>query len=503
MGAVLVADTGNHRVSIFESGTPATGTAADRFIGQANDTDNAPATTATGNSSPVGVAASSTRVYVSDHDNHRVMVYLITSLTADGAAGVAIGQDDAMTGTENRTGAPDDDTFSFPWGVALSDSGAPELFVADSQNHRVLNWTTVPTADGSADLVQGHSSFDDSSAQDHLAHQPTSVATTGGRFFMADTLNHRILIYDTVPTSGNPDPDVVIGQMTLFDTLPNQGGVAGLATLDSPECVTTDGTRMVVADTGNNRVLIFGAVPTMTGEAATVVLGQSTVDGTSPNAGGISAATMDSPSAVALIGTQLIVSDRDNHRVLIFSDVTSLVTGSAADIVLGQEDFTSSFPDQGQQANRNTLDGPNGLLVQGAFLYVADTGNNRVLGFSFPVPGNGVNAEFVIGQSSFTSFVAGSGTTRLDEPTAIASDGNRMMVADSGNHRVVIYNEVVTQTGAVCDTVLGQGSFSTGLANRGASTPSAQSLWFPRGLLFHGLDLFVADERNSRIVRFR
>ena len=78
-GAVIVADSGNNRVLIFETGTPMSGDAADRVIGQGDAVSSGAATSATGLSGPGGVAATSTNVYVADRDNHRVMIYSIAS----------------------------------------------------------------------------------------------------------------------------------------------------------------------------------------------------------------------------------------------------------------------------------------------------------------------------------------------------------------------------------------------------------------------------------------
>src|ERR1019366_2662347 len=74
-------------------------------------------------------------------------------------------------------------------------------------------------------------------------------------------------------------------------------------------------TTLVVPDEGNNRVLLY-SFPVTNGQAANVVLGQSSFSTSAP---GTSASTMGSPSAYAVdqVGN-LYVSDTLNCRVLQF-----------------------------------------------------------------------------------------------------------------------------------------------------------------------------------------
>jgi len=83
---------------------------------------------------------------------------------------------------------------------------------------------------------------------------------------------------------------------------------------------------------------------------------------------------------------QLWVSDIKNNRILRFSVLSTTgnkgVAGNA-NLVLGQPDFVSNSPDEGQNnPNPSGLANPWGLAADGAGdLWVADTHNNRVLEF--------------------------------------------------------------------------------------------------------------------------
>ena len=74
-------------------------------------------------------------------------------------------------------------------------------------------------------------------------------------------MNHRVLVWNTVPVSAPiPAPDLVLGQSRPDRCVRNNndvnGDVAGRGTLALPVDVWSDDTRLVVADSGNHRVLI-------------------------------------------------------------------------------------------------------------------------------------------------------------------------------------------------------------------------------------------------------
>ena len=57
-------------------------------------------------------------------------------------------------------------------------------------------------------------------------------------------------------------------------TLGFQGSVNNQS-MSAQESVSGDGTRFFVADTANNRVLIWNSIPSTTNQAANIVLGQA------------------------------------------------------------------------------------------------------------------------------------------------------------------------------------------------------------------------------------
>lgn len=100
-----------------------------------------------------------------------------------------------------------------------------------------------------------------------LFNHPSGIATDGQRLFLADTFNNRVLIWNTMPT-GNVPPDLVLGQKDFISNDPGPGRDQ----LNWPFGVATDGTHLVVADVNNARILIWNTIPTRSGAPADIVL---------------------------------------------------------------------------------------------------------------------------------------------------------------------------------------------------------------------------------------
>jgi hypothetical protein len=77
-----------------------------------------------------------------------------------------------------------------------------------------------------------------------------------------------------------------------------------------------------------------------------------------------------------------------------------------------------------------------------------------------------------------------------------------VLVADAGSSRIVVWRRLPAQSGAACDFVLGQSSFTAFDHNRGAYYPTASTLNMPYGLAVHAGRLVVADTANSRLLGF-
>ncbi len=264
-----------------------------------------------------------------------------------------------------------------PLGIATSDT---HVAIADFLNHRVLLYNSHPTSNNqAADVVVGQSNFTDSTfdcAANRLrgAYGATIVGT---KLIVADTNNHRVLIWNEIPTSDGQAADIVIGQSDFTSCTANAGGAPSGVGFVEPTSIWSDGERLIVADGENARVLIWNTFPTSNGVAADLVLGQTDFTSVTDNAGlPISDMGFGYPSAVVSNGVQIFVADGNNHRVLVWNSFPT-TNGQSADVVLGQADFTSNAGATTQEG----LSGPYGIFLAEDLLFVGDSNNNRVIAY--------------------------------------------------------------------------------------------------------------------------
>ena len=358
------------------------------------------------------------------------------------SASLVLGQASYTANTLNAGGAAAANTLNEPYHTVRTGT---YLFAADTANHRVLGWNTVPTStQEAADFVLGQPDLATVTANTggisaSTLNGPGYVHTDGTRLFVADRLNNRVLIWSSIPTSRTA-ADIVLGQADIDDNTANQGGAASLSTLSDPECVFSDGTRLLVCDTGNHRVLIWNSIPTASNQAADVVVGQTNASNATANAGGVvSGAGLDGPYVAIFSGSNLLVSDTNNNRVLIWSSIP-IAHGTAASLVLGQSTLAGNTTNFGG-LGPSSLSSPAGLAVdsQGR-LTVADFNNHRLLVWN-SIPGTDFKAaDSVIGQPTYyvnTANQGAIGASTLNGPWGIDVSGTELWVSDWGNHRIL------------------------------------------------------------------
>jgi sugar lactone lactonase YvrE len=250
---------------------------------------------------------------------------------------------------------------------------------------------------------------------------------------------------------------------------------------------------------------------------ADVVLGQADLTSNLSNRGGaVSASTLAEVRGVAIDPTsgRLWICETGaltdgNHRVLSWPSAIAFSNGQAADIVLGQANFVDNLANRGgANPTKNTLQDPRGVAVdQNGHVYVADSGNKRILRFDPPYS-KGQDAAQVFGQGGdFTTndqaSIAAATADNLGNPDGIAVDGNgNVYIADLFLKRVLIYNTPAT-TDTTADVVIGQPNFASTDANQGGADPSANTLSFPEGVAVdRDGNLYVVDQGNNRVLRF-
>jgi DNA-binding beta-propeller fold protein YncE len=323
-----------------------------------------------------------------------------------------------------------------PASVAVDRGASPfPLYVVDVGNHRVLGWRDAEGfANGDpADLVLGQPdpftpgcntggvSARSLCFDDNALRKTGGVAVDGaGNVYVADTANHRVLIYDD-PFANDAVADEVLGQDGSFTSAAcNLGGVSA-GSLCRPVGVAVDRRgNLYVVDQDNDRVLQFNR-PRATDASADRVFGQARFRDSRRCSAGRDRLCEPHDVAVDRAGN-LYVSDRGNHRVLIFQ---SPLTDARADQVLGQR---GSFEDGDCLQTRTTdLCSPTGITVDedtGA-LYIADFGNHRVVRYLSPLRRPRTNRIF---QGPLGPY-----------DVAVDAAGN-IYLADLNGHRVLAYD---------------------------------------------------------------
>jgi len=190
---------------------------------------------------------------------------------------------------------------------------------------------------------------------------------------------------------------------------------------------------------------------------------------------GVAVDTSVSPSPI-------YVSDSGNNRVLAWKDATSFINGQKADIVIGQDDFFTTWPQGPAQAAQapgqgnplqSGLHSPTGLAAINGDLYVADSGNNRVLRYPQPFANASHIPNLVIGQASlggstanYTGAVSARGVSLAGFIANIAFDsGGNLWMTDPGNRRVLEFaaSDIATndETAPTAILEIGQADFVT------------------------------------------
>jgi uncharacterized protein (TIGR03437 family) len=581
-GNLWVADTGNNRVLRFSAAVlnnPAP-VAADTVIGQANflsgGADGGGTVSNSGFDVPAGIAFDAqNNLYVADFNNTRVLRFAAplgpsaTSITAsivwgensfavrgvpaqatassmagplavavDGSGNLyvataadnrilgfpaggpngslaksVLGQPDFVTTTVNTGAFPlaSPNTLSAPQDVKADQNG--NVFVADAGNNRVLEF---PAASKSANKVWGQNDFvsnGPNQIKPGSLNLPFQIAIdysqTPFALYVSDTGNNRVLIWkDSVRYQSGDPADLAIGQPNLYTAAANvDSGAAQTPTntsLAGPTGIAVNPTNgtLYVADFGNNRVLRYPRPVSQTGRITPdAVIGQNNF--TSSTSASVSSTSLNSPAGLAIgPNGDLFVADSGNNRVLEFA--AGAGTGSSAIRVYGQPGMTTSL--RSSQVSAQTLSSPEGIFVdQSASLYVADSGANRVLIFpnTESAPPAGAVAAAVIGQGNFSGAPGGTG---FKAPLGVGVDSiGSVYVSDSGNNRVLVFSWPAYLTpGAAASAVIGQPGGGTAANWDGQDgLATADSLSSPVAAYLDRQDtLYVGDAGNSRVLQF-
>ena len=574
---LYIADTANHRVLAWKNPAGLTnGAPADKVIGQKDMFSNLPlgpgSSLSTGLYFPLSVAVDPTgNLLVLDSGNNRILRYPAPFRQPSGeqlTVDLVIGQRTVGSGRLLNEGdpVPSNKSLAFqPYNggpilaASISLDRQGNLWVADPGNNRVLRFPGVislpaNTLEPTADIVLGQSTFtsgtlpstdatlypDGPRTNPNILAQPAGVTVdAAGRVYVTD--NYARVLYFSPAAQFVPAARILgiphkVAPNQVPAPYPNS---ESLGTVDRgslngiPVGVFTDGTYVYVCDTTANRIVRYDAPERWLTASATVPspplaawYGQADATSGKRNRGQVESLAngFNNPVAAAFLGSDMWVVDSGNNRVLDLP-ASSALNYSSAVRVLGQLDFGYSSP--------NLVEGRELWIASGGFpggdvvvdrtsspphLYIADTFNNRILGFldarRVGTDSRSIlnqTADLVIGQTDkfHTTINYPSGLvdvpseSGLNLPTGLAIDAaGNLLVADSGNGRVLRFPAPFGQSPGVqrANLVIGKGTFNapplTDAGVRNLNTP------FGLALLSDG-SLAVSDFFHNRVVIFR
>lgn len=123
----------------------------------------------------------------------------------------------------------------------------------------------------------------------------------------------------------------------------------------------------------------------------------------------------------------------------------------------------------GSANGQTLLESPSGITTDGKFLYIVDSGHNRIR-----------QIDFISGDVS--TLIGETGSFQLNNPVGITTDGKNLYVTDQGNNRIVKIDAGGNPQALVISGVP--------LAFNGLS-----------GITTDGANLYVSDTNNNRVVQ--
>ena len=359
----------------------------------------------------------------------------------------------------NNTGGPL--SFNYPSGLS---SGGTRLVMADTWNNRVLIWNTAPTSARAPDLVLGQPNFtaNDAGRGRGQMNWPVSTSTDGTRLVVTDTMNDRILIWNSFPTTNGQPADLI---------LDGDGNEPSKSKIEWPWGVWTDGRRLAVSNTTIGSVLIWNNFPTADDQPADVLLTGSGAMGT--------------PRQITSDGTTLIVGD---HNAMASGTSQNQLANSGPGTF-----FWSTFPSVDDQPYDFFLTDPVGEEVYGSWLRGAFAEDGRLFTLdktlriwdSVPQSATTTADLSMLGQGDVGGF-----DFRGGDFSSVVVVGGRTYITSAG--AMLVYDSLPSSPGQLPDFTIGAADiYSDGQRENyiiGNPVPAS-----------NGTNLFVSSDLDKRL----
>lgn len=361
-----------------------------------------------------------------------------------------------------------------------------------------------------ADIMLSGIDFDNAGGPLLFNHQ-CGIATDGTHLILADTYNNRVLIWNSLP-GGNVAPDLVLGQKNFITNNPG----TGRDQMNWPVSVATDGQRIVVADTENHRILIWNSFPLQNGEAADLV-----IQGGGGNIN-VTKSAFHWPWGVWTDGQKMAITSTRGGGVLIWNEFPTEDNEEADILLKGGGDLGT--PRHITSDGNCLIVGDHNAKVEGRpergtfFWKTFPVADEQAYDFFMtdPVEGVGLGGPWLRGDFTTDGKLVLVGQTlhiwhsfpedQMDAPdlsiqgynfrpgdwVCVAIAGNRVYVSSGNSNKIVVYNSIPTNPQQLPDFAIGSPDIYTDTlqANFIISNPMVAS---------NGSNLFVSSDFDKKL----
>jgi hypothetical protein len=285
----------------------------------------------------------------------------------------------------------------YPGGLAFGEGDS--LFVADSGHHRVLR---LRLGSGSFDVIgAGEAGFSDGAAEEARFHDPHGLFATARHVFVADCGNHAIRRIALPP--GKVSTIAGSGRLAQHLLPP---GLPRATDLRSPWDVHLQSDQLFIAMAGAHQIWRLD----LRRQSLGIYAGsgyEALYDASLPRS------RFAQPMGLAAQGDTLYAADAESSAIR----AVPLSGEGLVQTLVGQGLF--DFGDRDGPAKQALLQHPSGIAVDGDRLYIADTYNDEI-------------RLLLLSEGRVETFLGG-----LREPQAVKLRNGSLYVADSGNHRIL------------------------------------------------------------------
>lgn len=322
--SLLIADSRNNRIVKYNTIPTSNNAVHSALFGQPNSESSDSGNSNNQLESPIQADYIDGMFYISDGGNQRSIALSEDEFNTTGIASTIVGKENF--GSTTGTGCTADN-LGYSYGLEMvKHNGELYWFVTDTEQGRIMVWNNPASSAGAdASFVLGQDSADsclEKSANSeglNVLNTPTSIWSNGEKLIAVSAGDSRLLVWNEIPTTSGKAPDFQLGQPDDFSTDQNSGqDTPNQKGFYNPTAIGGNDHQICLADSGQNRVVVWHSLPTSNLALADAVIGQQDFYTDASN-DSVTSQNLNRPRGCDMSMEQLFVSDTRNNRVLIYN----------------------------------------------------------------------------------------------------------------------------------------------------------------------------------------